>query len=81
MNQIICPYCGYKLPLFLTTSSNMNSISIKCKGRQCSKIFFPIVKDGVQRNFVPDEETIFCFKTVFGNDYKSHILDKFGVIV
>ena len=80
-NQVICPYCGYRLPMWYKSNSNCEEILVICKGRSCKKSFNLIVKDGVQKNLVPDDDTISAFEQVFGNDYKKHISDIFGVFV
>lgn len=80
-NRVICPYCGYRLPLSYSPSASCKEISVVCKGRNCKKSFLLIVRDGVQRNVVPDAETVEAFQKVFGADYKKHILDSFGVVV
>lgn len=77
--RVICPYCGYRLPLSYSSNSNCREILVYCKGRNCKRSFNLIVKDGIQKNLVPDDETILAFKQVFGDSYKSHILNTFGV--
>ena len=81
MNSVICPYCGYRLPLKYNKTSNVTGISVKCKGRNCKKEFILLISKGKQLNIVPDEQTILAFKTVFGSDYNEHILSSFGVYV
>ena len=80
-NRVICPYCGYKLPLSYSSTSCCKEISVICKGRNCKRSFNLIIKDGIQKNLVPDSETVSAFKQVFGDDYKSHILRVFGVSI
>lgn len=79
LKNVICPYCGYKLPTTFTSTSECKEILIKCKGRQCGRLFSLIIKKGIQRNLNPDEDTVRAFKAVFGVDYKKHIFDTFGV--
>ena len=78
-NHVICPYCGYRLPIIYSSNSNCKEILVNCKGRSCERSFNLIIKDGVQKNIVPDADTISAFQQVFGSDYKKHISDKFGV--
>lgn len=80
-NRVICPYCGYRLPISYSSNSNCKEISVICKGRNCKRSFNLIIKDGIQKNLVPDSETISAFKQVFGDEYKSHILNVFGVSI
>lgn len=80
-NRVICPYCGYRIPISYSSNSNCREILVNCKGRNCKRSFNLIIKDGVQKNLVPDNETILAFKQVFGEDYKKHISDAFGVFL
>ena len=80
-NRVICPYCGYRLPMWYSSNSNCKEILAICKGRYCKKSFNLIIKDGVQKNLVPDDDIIKAFEQVFGSDYKKHISDKFGVSI
>ena len=80
-NRVICPYCGYRLPISYTQNSNCKEILVNCKGRSCKKSFNLIIKDGVQKNLVPDADTISAFQQVFGSDYKKHISDIFGISI
>lgn len=78
-NRVICPYCGYRLPLSYSRTANCREISVKCKGAHCKKTFYLIVEDGVQKNLVPNDETIKVFKSMFPNEYKKHIREMLGV--
>lgn len=80
-NRVICPYCGYRLPISYSPNSNCKEILVNCKGRSCRRSFNLIIKDGVQKNLVPDDDTISAFKQVFGSDYKKHISEIFGVSI
>lgn len=39
MKKVICPFCGYKMPIFFEKHSLCVGITVKCKGRRCGKIF------------------------------------------
>lgn len=39
MIQIVCPYCGYKMPVFAGENALCHGIWVRCKGRKCSKDF------------------------------------------
>ena len=80
-NRVICPYCGYRLPMWYSSNSDCKEILVICKGRSCKKSFNLIIKDGVQKNLVPDDDIIKAFEQVCGSDYKRHISEKFGVSV
>ena len=38
-NKVICPYCGYKMPIFYGKNAISKDIYVKCKGKKCKKIF------------------------------------------
>lgn len=80
-NRVICPYCGYRLPMWYSSNSDCREILVVCKGRSCKKSFNLIIKDGVQKNLVPDDDIIKAFEQAFGSEYKKHISDKFGVFI
>lgn len=80
-NHVICPYCGYRLPISYSSNSNCKEVLVICKGRSCKRSFNLIIKDGVQKNLVPDADTISAFQQVFGSDYKKHISEIFGVSI
>ena len=65
-NRVICPYCGYRLPMWYSSNSNCKEILVICKGRSCKKSFNLIIKDGVQKNLVTDDDIIKAFKQFFG---------------
>lgn len=48
MTRVVCPYCGYVLPIFITSGSNISGAYIKCKGRGCKRKFSLLVIDGKQ---------------------------------
>ena len=37
--KVECPYCGYKMPLTHTEKAVCRGVFIRCKGRNCKKIF------------------------------------------
>lgn len=38
--NVICPYCGYKMPIQYDDSAAVcKGVYAKCKGRNCGKIF------------------------------------------
>lgn len=40
MEDITCPYCGYKMPIkYDKKISEAKGIYVKCKGRNCKKVF------------------------------------------
>lgn len=37
--KILCPYCGYSMPLYYTDDSTARGVFVRCKGRNCKKMF------------------------------------------
>lgn len=37
--RITCPYCGYAMPVYYTEKACSSGIFVRCKGRNCRKIF------------------------------------------
>lgn len=48
LERVICPYCGYRMPIELTSNSNVSGLFVRCKGSKCKKRFSLLVIDGVQ---------------------------------
>ena len=46
--QVVCPECGYKMPLFYSSEAECKGVQVACKGRKCSCIFEVKIKDGQQ---------------------------------
>ena len=46
--QVVCPECGYRMPLFFTEEAECKGILVACKGRKCSHIFEVIIQNGQQ---------------------------------
>ncbi len=47
--QVICPNCGYKMPLFYDAEAESKGIHVVCKGRNCKHIFEIKIKKGKQQ--------------------------------
>lgn len=37
--KVLCPYCGYAMPLTYSQKASCHGVFIRCKGRGCKKIF------------------------------------------
>lgn len=48
VGRVVCPYCGYKLPLFYNKDTNCFGLVVKCKGRNCHKMIDVRIKNGKQ---------------------------------
>lgn len=44
LKKVECPYCGYKMPVYLAVYAKSTGIFIRCKGRNCKKLFEICVK-------------------------------------
>lgn len=43
--RVICPVCGYKMPIFYDHDAKCSGVYVKCKGRDCGKIIEIIIRD------------------------------------
>ena len=46
--RIKCPFCGYAMPIFYSEKATAKGVSVKCKGRNCGKMFEIAIKEGDQ---------------------------------
>lgn len=37
--QIVCPYCGYRMPIYYGEKATSDDIWVKCKNKHCKKEF------------------------------------------
>ena len=37
--KIVCPYCGYSMPVYYGKGAYAKGVFVKCKGRKCKKTF------------------------------------------
>ncbi len=37
--KVICPYCGYKMPIEREKNAVCSGLWVKCKGRNCAREF------------------------------------------
>lgn len=37
--RVVCPYCGYRMPIYIGKGAHSEKIYVKCKGRNCKKEF------------------------------------------
>lgn len=38
-DKVRCPYCGYAMPIEHAHDATASGLFVKCKGRQCGKVF------------------------------------------
>lgn len=46
--RVKCPHCGYSMPVFYADQATCQGITVKCKGRNCGKLFEIKIKNGEQ---------------------------------
>ena len=39
LKKIVCPYCGYEMPVFRSDRAVCYGLFLRCKGRGCGKWF------------------------------------------
>lgn len=39
LSKVVCPHCGYKMPIFYNENTISKNIYVRCKGKKCKKIF------------------------------------------
>lgn len=44
LEKVKCPYCGYEMPVFKTEKAVCKGIFVRCKGRNCKKMFEILTK-------------------------------------
>jgi len=43
--KVTCPFCGYEMPVWYDpVTAVSHGLYIKCKGRQCGKVFEIVIK-------------------------------------
>lgn len=47
--RVICPKCGYRMPLEYSGDAECAGVFVKCKGRNCTHIFELNIEKGQQR--------------------------------
>lgn len=48
VQQVSCPVCGYRMPVFFSSSAECRGLYVTCKGRGCKNRFEITVKNGEQ---------------------------------
>ena len=48
LKQVVCPSCGYRMPIFYGEHAEAHGLRVACKARGCCIHFDVIIKDGVQ---------------------------------
>ena len=37
--KLKCPFCGYEMPVYLAPDAKCAGVFVRCKGRNCKKLF------------------------------------------
>lgn len=46
--QVVCPKCGYRMPIFFVDGASCKGVVVRCKGRGCSEVFEVKIEEGKQ---------------------------------
>ena len=46
--RVICPHCGYIMPITIDVNAKCKGLNIQCKGRKCRKLFEIKIEKGEQ---------------------------------
>lgn len=46
--RVICPVCGYRMPISYSEEAECEGVYVPCKGRNCTHIFEVKIKKGQQ---------------------------------
>ena len=39
MKKVICPYCGYAMPIEQADTAEAHGLYVRCKGKNCRRVF------------------------------------------
>lgn len=39
LRHIVCPYCGYRMPITYGDNAVAKDVWVRCKGKHCKKLF------------------------------------------
>ncbi len=48
MKKVLCPFCGYRMPLTVLPGAECEGLRMRCKNKKCRREFEVIVKRGIQ---------------------------------
>lgn len=37
--QVVCPACGYRMPIYYEPEAESSGVRVRCKGRNCTEFF------------------------------------------
>lgn len=46
--KVICPHCGYSMPIIIQSSAECAGITVRCKNKKCKKVFEIKINKGKQ---------------------------------
>lgn len=38
-NKVKCPYCGYRMPIYIAENARCEGLTVRCKGKKCKRLF------------------------------------------
>lgn len=39
LKKVTCPHCGYEMPVYFAFGAKCTGVFVRCKGRNCKKLF------------------------------------------
>ena len=47
-HRVICPICGYQMPIYYDDQAESKGVTVTCKGRNCRAVFEVKIENGKQ---------------------------------
>lgn len=44
--KVVCPHCGYEMPIFCGKNAKSEDLHVRCKARHCKKFFEIVIAIG-----------------------------------
>lgn len=48
IKKVVCPHCGYVMPMIIQSKAECQGITVRCKNKKCKQIFEIKVNKGKQ---------------------------------
>jgi hypothetical protein len=46
--KVVCPHCGYEMPMIIHDNAECQGITVRCKNKKCKQIFEIKINKGKQ---------------------------------
>lgn len=47
-HKVVCPCCGYEMPVYYNDTAECDGVTVTCKGRNCHAVISIKIKSGKQ---------------------------------